>query len=393
MGGDTVIVTEFMQGLELYRFVQEILFEVVGKLHGQKCAQALGRSGLHRVHKIIPISDLGELIRAAEQRLATKFRPLMQTVLTQGLSLEKPVWVLHQPYLRMLVPHDATSNHHQYLEEFRKSYADGRLTTLRPHRDEWFAEPATSINIWIALGDVQYGNGLSIYPETYLQKIPFQHDVGVIPGQVVGKPVTFKLSAGDALFFHANHLHASELNHTAETRVVLSLRVALERPTTAIHKSKRYTRINPNSVLSTLKLDPRINILERGLHRLRPVFGKYPQKIDSGIPINAPDKMTIVPQQDSIELADLEPGRPTATSATRCLIKLDNGDVFSFNRHCPHQGADMSLGYAEGDNLHCPWHNLPFDLRSGKSPCESLQGIETRRCPVDQGRVILDQET
>lgn len=41
-------------------------------------------------------------------------------------------------------------------------------------------------------------------------------------------------------------------------------------------------------------------------------------------------------------------------------------------RRCPHEGADLSLGYMDGNVLRCPWHNLPVDIE-GRTPCKTLK--------------------
>ena len=56
-------------------------------------------------------------------------------------------------------------------------------------------------------------------------------------------------------------------------------------------------------------------------------------------------------------------------------VTYRNGEVRRFRRYCPHQGADLSLGYLDDqDRLRCPWHNLPYE-KDGNSPCKSIKGI------------------
>ena len=48
---------------------------------------------------------------------------------------------------------------------------------------------------------------------------------------MTGKPQTFDLNPGDMLLFNGEHVHASELNVTQDTRVVLTTRFCLKKPT------------------------------------------------------------------------------------------------------------------------------------------------------------------
>jgi len=393
--GDAVVVEQFLQALDIHQLIQDTLLQVIQARCGQACANALRASGLESIHEHIPTTTLADVVTESERQVAKQYLPLMRSTVRKGLALQHPVWVLRHSILRMHAPHDSTARQAGFLDEFRKTYGVGRLTSLRPHRDSWFAEPSASINIWIALGNVQQGNGLSIYPEKYHQHLPFKREVGVLAGQSVGKPMNFNLSPGDALFFHANHLHASELNHTQETRVVLSLRVALEKPGSSTRRPQRYTRIEPDSTLSWIKLHPLIKPVAQRLSRHGARFHTLFRRGPAGPATNTADNFPVATGHPQAALSRLdadkiEPGKPLVISRKRCLVKLHNGEFYAFNRYCPHEGADMALSYLEGDSLRCPWHNLPFDLHSGFSPCKTLQGLSIEKCQVKDNRVIIE---
>jgi nitrite reductase/ring-hydroxylating ferredoxin subunit len=61
--------------------------------------------------------------------------------------------------------------------------------------------------------------------------------------------------------------------------------------------------------------------------------------------------------------------------------------VVVFLRTCPHAAADLAMGSLRGSELTCPEHNVPFDLRTGESPCRSLATLKQRPCVEHDGVV------
>ena len=60
---------------------------------------------------------------------------------------------------------------------------------------------------------------------------------------------------------------------------------------------------------------------------------------------------------------------------SKIMVKI--GDETSvLSRYCPHEGADLSLGYIKDGKLRCPWHNLCFNIK-GEQPCKSLKNLKS----------------
>ncbi len=59
-----------------------------------------------------------------------------------------------------------------------------------------------------------------------------------------------------------------------------------------------------------------------------------------------------------------------------CLVRT-GGILKGFSRQCPHEGADLAMGYVEDGKVRCAWHNLPFDPSSGEQPCRTIKNLET----------------
>lgn len=83
-------------------------------------------------------------------------------------------------------------------------------------------------------------------------------------------------------------------------------------------------------------------------------------------------------------LGDLGNGELRAVSDDVCVARTANA-VVAFGRTCPHAGADLANGYVDGPRLRCAWHNTPFDLTDGRSPCVTLPHLKTYpvRCVGD----------
>lgn len=83
---------------------------------------------------------------------------------------------------------------------------------------------------------------------------------------------------------------------------------------------------------------------------------------------------------ERVNASDLQRGEVCAIDKDCIVVKTEAG-VFGLSRYCPHQGADLSLGYIKDGQLHCPWHNLYFDPKTGHQPCRSLKNLNV--FPVD----------
>jgi hypothetical protein len=50
------------------------------------------------------------------------------------------------------------------------------------------------------------------------------------PDQHLGRPITLDMNPGYILIFQSNHIHASRINSTNETRIILTNRICLDKP-------------------------------------------------------------------------------------------------------------------------------------------------------------------
>jgi hypothetical protein len=81
---------------------------------------------------------------------------------------------------------------------------------------------------------------LSLFPDVRARRLARDVHGRLVPGQRIGPPLDVALDPGDALIFDGEHLHASQLNRTEESRVVVSYRAVLGIPRYAMAPAFRF---------------------------------------------------------------------------------------------------------------------------------------------------------
>lgn len=393
--GELVILRDFLPTTRLDALVHHAVQRAVQEIAGQTAAKCLEHAGYGQMHEVLNPQQLGRVVPLAERYLCRRAAELSRKAYATGLGIDYPVWVMRQPLLRFQLPYSAALDESGRRSAFVGKYAIGRFNSLRPHRDSWFAEPRDCLNLWVALSPVEPGNGLSFYQDTDGKKLRFHSNQGVTRDQAVGTPMNISLGCGDALIFHAEKLHASELNRTDRTRAVLSLRIALAHPRDSAREPWRYMRIRPDRRLSCARLHPAYSVLTRKLCAARfSLMGHRWSSPDHEVttPSNAGRSEQGPRLAGKVRLEEIPADRPITAGPGSCLARATDGQVFRFRRYCPHQGADLSLGRLVDDKVICPWHNLPFDLRSGPSACSAVGSLNPKPCKVHEGLVHVEPD-
>ena len=286
----------------------------------------------------------------------------------------------------------------KHYKQFARRRGDGKITPHNPHRDSWVDCPANLINVWVAVGPVSTGNGLTIYPESYRSDI--RHSGPYIRAdQSPGPALTFDMAPGDVLLFHGDQVHGSEINTTDNTRHVISFRITFKKPlyTHGHYHHYAYSALagGPLDLFAEIPQNLAWSYFD---YRTRLVFRKLGELVSGSKPN---EKQTIQrppagagDDSDSLSLplAGFEPGQIRALSAKVCLARLENGEFRAFSRFCPHLGSDLSLGVIRDGEVMCPWHNLPLDPSTGSSPCKSLKHLRLYSCEVKDDRVYVNTD-
>jgi nitrite reductase/ring-hydroxylating ferredoxin subunit len=73
-------------------------------------------------------------------------------------------------------------------------------------------------------------------------------------------------------------------------------------------------------------------------------------------------------------------------------VFLHEGRVHAFSNTCPHMGAPLSDGFADGNTVVCPWHGWAFDLDTGESAFDEESAIVIYRAVVEGEDVFVELE-
>ncbi|MCG8589587.1 MAG: Rieske 2Fe-2S domain-containing protein [Proteobacteria bacterium] len=328
--------------LEMQQAWQSALVETLG------AEQAARVPGPERVHEHVPLDEIGTLNDALYRAFESLCMPLATTMLRDVFGYRGLFFVEKRPNARLHVPFDLQAPARQTLVAYARKQGFGKISAHGPHRDHWLDCPHNCLNVWIALGRVRRGNGLSIYPGRLDDRIAHDKVGHVFRAQALGAPQNFELEPGDAVLFLGRHVHASEINATDETRAAVSFRLTLGRPRFVGPSSHQYRGSDGSE-----RRGPRKSRWRRWAARIRP----KPEPPSEAAPR---------------PIETLRPGDVAAIGPDRCAARLADGRLVQFARRCPHEGADLAQGHLQGDSIVCPWHNLRFSAATGESPCRAL---------------------
>ena len=74
----------------------------------------------------------------------------------------------------------------------------------------------------------------------------------------------------------------------------------------------------------------------------------------------------------------------------RIVLVNVEGSFYALDNECVHAGAPLNRGYLDGHRLICPWHDWPYDVRTGKLPHNPRVGVRTYPTKVENGRIYID---
>jgi nitrite reductase/ring-hydroxylating ferredoxin subunit len=381
--GRIVVVKGALQQLNYLDPLKRLTLDVIEQESSPEQAKDIESRGFEALHHCLTGRQIYAVYRALTDRLVGRHnRIVLDFVRKLGgygdrLYIGKKVWV------RFFLPHD------RFMENrtlFSRRF--GHLRTQNPHRDSWLTNPTNAIVLWIAVGRVGQGNGMLFYPDHWQR--PFDHEdferraFRIDAGARLGMPVTVALDPGDVLVFSGEHLHSSAINVTDETRYALSFRFTMQPPRYG-EGNRWYPYLDArwlNTVFGPLagmrsRLTPtyvRYLVLWRLGYWLRQRFWPNSAQADD----NAITPSNEAPAAQKISIPKLRKGEMRPLDATRGVACTSEG-VFVFPRYCPHEGADLTAGYLREGRIHCPWHNLGIDLKTGNSPCKGLARLEITR--------------
>jgi nitrite reductase/ring-hydroxylating ferredoxin subunit len=389
MGGEVIVMPQAMQAIDCFEPLLEASLAGIQQAIGAAKATQIRHHGFEAIHKMINLEEL-TAIMLRDYELFRALAPAFLRVLVRKLfQIQQSFYFEEVPNVRFHIPYDCAI---QKRDEFNRDWS-GKITPHCPHHDSWYDCPTNAINLWIAIGRVKTGNGMSLYPQVYGKRLPCTEDGRIPRNQYFGSALNFDLDPGDVVIFHGEHLHSSEINSTDETRHVISFRITLEKPQFLRPSPHRYCYSGFSGQLATAwdrlsnkvlsRLPPLLNIDRSPTPDTAPVFvgddtsGDFPPLLTDMTVDGIDQKGTKLPFDDnSFPVGTIRP-----LSTTRCAARLNAERIVVFNRYCPHEGADLAAGYLRNGCVVCPWHNLPFNLENGASPCQSLAPLSVIEYP------------
>ena len=222
--GRLVVVRGALQALGVFDAMYAATIEEVARVASPAAAEGVRTHGVERLHRLLTAPQLFAVLEAATARFTPQTGSLISGFARDLLGHRGPLYVGGKFWVRFFVPHD---NYHADRALF--ATRPGHLEILGPHRDSWFTTPTNAVTLWMAMGRVRRGNSMVVYPDAWGR--PVARSTPTVPApQHFGEPAVAELEPGDALVFRGEHLHASEINVTDETRYVLTVRFTPSTP-------------------------------------------------------------------------------------------------------------------------------------------------------------------
>ncbi|GGY44474.1 Rieske 2Fe-2S domain-containing protein [Parvularcula lutaonensis] len=348
----------------------------IRKSAGDEVADNCVREGFEQIHKWVSPGHIPEVAEAVYREIQPLAPSILTSYIRQAFPDKEHLYYEEVPNVRFHIPYDLAKAHQDEYKSFSKNRGEGKITAHGPHRDSWLDCPSNGVNLWFAIGPVKKGNGLTIYTGDYGGDFRYKNSGDIAEGESLHEPSTFDLAPGDGILFHTDHVHGSELNRTDETRFVISFRLSFDKPHFPNRHFHRYVRADlVNSPLKAFAAAPAM---------MQP---SYPRSLVTrirekltGLPADAParEPEVIGREQDGklvVPLSDVPVGAVRGISPALCVARVSETDVVAVSRRCPHAGGDLANGWAKDGQVVCPWHNLPFDAKTGRSPCQTLPAL------------------
>lgn len=391
LGGQVAVARGLLPNLDLLDDFAEGTLNGIRKVKGDAVAANIRQAGFERFHEFVEAADLPAVTDAVYREMEALAPKALKRLVPALFHTGGAFYFESSPNVRFHIPFGLAAAHKKQFDEFALQHGQGKIAPHGPHRDSWLDCPANTINLWIAIGRVRHGNGLTIFADDYGRDLPFKPN-GEIGGTArLSPPLNFDLAAGDALLFHGDQVHASELNRIDETRYVVSFRVTFGKPIFNdghyhhyVHSALAGSALDALSgVPANLQTSYVRSLVQRAYRKVAGIeYNKAAIKIRNEPAAGAAD-------ETKLALDDLPPGTIKPVSKGVCVARMDSGEIKAFGRYCPHSGADLSNGWIRGGKLVCPWHNLPFDTETRHSPCEAIRPLAGYECRVEAGQILV----
>jgi nitrite reductase/ring-hydroxylating ferredoxin subunit len=378
--GEIFVARHCLQAAGVFDKLYAMILESIEEVAGAQARAAAQTQGLRRLHEIITVPQLLALNPVITKRVRGMAAEVTTAVAEKQLGLGPDVYFEDGPNVRIFCPQDFTVENRAAFEGFRKTVGAGRLTTHGPHQDDRHFHPIGSINIWCAFDRVEVGNGMTVYPDFYGHMLPcITVDGNIQTNQVLGRPITTAMDAGDAWIFETLQVHGSTINQTPDTRFVISFRVVCGTP--EFRSKTWYSYVRPSDCSAEGPPDVAIDYSE--------LPSRGPTTVDTSG--HLPETVVSVAREDGaldINGGMVPEGEIRPVNASLCVARVE-GNPVAFLRGCPHEGADLAGGSVCEGRIVCPWHGLHMNIDDGRSGCRTVGPLKLVPCTEAEGVITI----
>ena len=390
--GEVIVIRGVKDGFPGFQKLIDAGLAGIRRSAGDDIAARAGKEGFQHIHDWVEAGDIPALTDAvydAVKPLAPKF---LKTFVKEAFPGAGALYYEATPNVRFHIPYDLARAHKDSFKDFSKDHGEGKITAHGPHRDSWLDCPSNGVNLWFAVGPVRKGNGLTVYKSDYKGDFIYKHSGDIADGEQLQSPETFDLAPGDCVMFHTDQMHGSELNRLNETRFVISFRMSFGKP----HFPNRHYH---DYVKADLMGTPLQFLAGLPANLQSSYFRSLPWRISERVsPQAKEDPVAMEPEaigkaRDGkyvLAAADAPVGEVRGVNAALCVARISDDKAIAVSRRCPHSGGDFANGWVENGSIVCPWHVLPFDAETGRSPCKTLASLRRFSCEIIGDEIVVD---
>lgn len=396
MAGEIFVIRGCLQSLGIYDEITKTSLEGIQAVAGENVASSIKREGFETIHRFTDLDQIDSIIDRIYKDLARKGPAWVAKIAPDLLGITKPYYFERLPNVRFHIPYDILASNSQAMSRFAAKAGGGKLAAHPNHRDSWVGCPDNLLNIWAAVGPIQEGNGLTIFPDA------FNRDVAHVGASIAfdenpGKPLTFDLDPGDAILFHGDHLHSSVLNRTDETRHAISFRIVTEKPNFPHGHYHHYAHSTLARGLFNSLAEIPTNLawsyFETRLGWVAQRLGlSSPEKPRQNASHAGSNKISLGGKR-TFSMSSIPEDTVQAITDEVCVARIGKDKLVAYGRQCPHDGSDLALGTVTDGEITCPWHNLRFDPKTGASACKTLSKVRLYDVHIEGDMVTVDLGT
>lgn len=392
LNGAVFVIRGAFDRFHLFETLITASLDGIRKSVGKEAAQRAEKEGFEHIHEWVAPADIPAMTDAVYDAVKPLAPGFLKAFVQQAFPAAETLYYEETPNVRFHIPYDLARAHKDSFKSFSKDHGEGKITAHGPHRDSWLDCPSNGINLWFAIGPVRKGNGLTVYEADYQGDFVYKDSGDIADGEKLHRPTTFDLEPGDCVMFHTDQVHGSELNRINETRFVISFRMSFGKPVFPNRHYHKYVNANmvgtPLESMASVPATMQASYVKTLPWRLSEKLSPRPK---TEIVAASPEAIGV--ERDGKFYVPLEAapvGSVRGVNAAFCVARISDIETVAFSRRCPHSGGDFANGWVHGGAIVCPWHNLPFNAETGRSPCKTLAQIRKVSCDIIGGEIVID---